>query len=139
MQKEVTFYAKITFLATYVTFCTFCNVIVRRRNENMHVCKTYRKLNLKFVFNPIWAWNRDLNNYFKDVTKPYNRKYPKMHHNVSKPLNLFVPLKCETGVILGKLTNNTTVTLRYGTALRCTGVFYVAFIPFNLKKWGKMN
>jgi len=46
--------------------------------RNMHSRYTYRKLNLKFVFNQIRAWNKDLYNYIKDVTKPYNRKYPKL-------------------------------------------------------------
>ena len=64
------------------------------------------------MFNPILTWHRDLNNYFKDVTKPYSRKYSKMRINVSKPLNLFVPYEYETDVIIRKLSNNTTVTLR---------------------------
>ena len=60
-----------------------CKCFIRSLT-NMHVAKhadrsTSRKLRPIF-FHHIWARNRNLNNCFKDVTKPYNRKYmyPKM-------------------------------------------------------------
>ena len=53
------------------------------RLQTMHSRYTSRKLNLNFVFNPIWAWNRKLNNFVKDVITPYNRKYPQVLLNTS--------------------------------------------------------